>query len=182
VADAAGSPLPEIRELNPALLKAVAPAGYAMRVPKASGAKVVAGLNAVPAAQRLSWRLHRVSDGDTVAAIARRYAVPPSALAAANSADLLADPEAGTVLAIPVVYREARPAVRKKTTSGRHATRKAGSRAARTMLARSGAHRAVSTSRRSASGKSATRRVKRSAPVAASQVAATRQTRRATAN
>jgi membrane-bound lytic murein transglycosylase D len=182
VADAAGSPLPEIRELNPALLKALAPAGYAMRVPADSGARVVAGLNAVPAAKRLSWRLHRVSEGDTVAAIARRYAVPPAALAAANSADLPAGPEAGTVLAIPVVYREARTAARKKSTPGRHVTHRAGSPAAQTMLARGGARGTVSTSARSATGKSATRRVKRSALAAASQVAATRQTRRATAN
>ena len=182
VADAAGSPLPEIRELNPALLKALAPAGYAMRVPKDSGARVVAGLNAVPATHRLSWRLHKVSDGDTVAAIARRYAVPPAALVAANSADLLAGPEAGTVLAIPAGYREARTGARKKSAFGRHVAHKAGSRIARAMLARSGAHKTGSTSARSATGRSATRRVKRSAPVSTSQVAATRQTRRATAN
>jgi membrane-bound lytic murein transglycosylase D len=182
VADAAGSPLPEIRELNPALLKAVAPAGYAMRVPADSGARVVAGLNAVPAANRLSWRLHRVSDGDTVAAISRRYAVTPAALAIANSADLLAGPEAGTVLAIPVVYREARTAVRKKLTSGRHAAHRAGSQAARSMLVRSGARKTASTSARSAPGKSAMHRVKRSAPAATSQVASTSRTRRVTVN
>jgi membrane-bound lytic murein transglycosylase D len=182
VADAAGSPLPEIRELNPALLKALAPAGYAMRVPKDSGARVVAGLNAVPAANRLSWRLHKVSEGDTVAAIARRYSVTPAALAAANSADLLAGPEAGTVLAIPAVYREARTAARKKSTSGHHVTPRAGSKAARTMLARSGAHKTVSASTRSATGKNAMHRVKRSAPAATSQVAVARRTRRATAN
>jgi membrane-bound lytic murein transglycosylase D len=165
VADAAGKPLPEIRELNPALLKAVAPAGYAMRVPPDSGARVVAGLNAVPAVKRLSWRLHKVSDGDTVAAIAHRYAVTPAALASANSADLMAGPEAGTVLAIPVVYREPRAPVRKRFTSGRHAAHRAGYKAAR-----------------SSAGKSAMRRVRRSVPAAASQVAATRQRRRATVN
>jgi membrane-bound lytic murein transglycosylase D len=183
VADAAGSPLPEIRELNPALLKAVAPAGYAMRVPKGSSESVAAGLNAVPAAKRLSWRLHKVSEGDTVAAIARRYAVTPAAIASANSADLMAGPEAGTVLAIPVVYREVRPPVRKRFTSGRHlAHRAAGSQAARTTAGRSGAHRTVSTSARSAAGKNAAHRVRRSAPAAASQVAVTRQRRRATVN
>jgi len=182
VADAAGAPLPEIRELNPALLKAVAPAGYAMRVPKGSGEWVMAGLNTVPAAKRLSWRLHKVSNGDTVATIARRYAVTPAALASANSADLLAGPEAGNVLAIPVVYRQAPAPRSKKFTSGRHSTHRAGYKAARTTLARSGAHRTVSTSARHAAGKSATHRVRRSAPTATSQVAATRQRRRATVN
>jgi membrane-bound lytic murein transglycosylase D len=182
VADAAESPLPEIRELNPALLKAVAPAGYAMRVPKDSSERVVAGLNAVPAARRLSWRLHKVSDGDTVAAIARRYAVTPAALSSANSADLMAGPEAGTVLAIPVVYREVRPPVRKRFTSGRYTARRAVSHTARTTAGRNTARRNVSTSARSAAGKSAPHQARRSRPAAASQVATTRQRRRATVN
>lgn len=124
VADAADLPVTEVRELNPALLKGVAPAGYAMRVPKGAGPRVVAGLNAVPAAKRISWRLHKVAEGDTSATIARRYSISPSALAAANSAEALAGAEAGTILVVPAAYREPRKVVRGKTRATRHAARK----------------------------------------------------------
>jgi membrane-bound lytic murein transglycosylase D len=182
VADAAGRPVAEIRELNPALLKSVAPAGYAMRVPKDSGVPVVAGLSVVPAANRLSWRLHKVCEGETAAAIARRYSVTTASLAAANSADLLAGPEAGTVLAIPVVYREPRQPVRKKYTMARHGARRIGSAIARNTVARSASHRTGSAASRTRAAGKATHHARPSAPAATSQVAATRQTRRPTTN
>jgi membrane-bound lytic murein transglycosylase D len=153
VADAAERPVTEIRELNPALLKGMAPAGYAMRVPTGAGPRVVAGLNAVPAAKRVSWRLHKVVEGDTSATIARRYSVTTTALSAANSAEALAGAEAGTMLVIPVVYREPHQAGRGKTTGVRRAARKG-----------------------------AAQQPKRASAAASAQVASTRHTKRSTAN
>jgi membrane-bound lytic murein transglycosylase D len=66
VADALERPIAEIRELNPGLLKSTAPAGYELRVPKGSAHALIAALDAVPAARRASWRMHRVERGETI--------------------------------------------------------------------------------------------------------------------
>ena len=63
VADLVEAPVSQIRELNPALLKDVAPAG-ALRVPKGAGT-ALALLETIPAEKRLAWRAHRVADGNT---------------------------------------------------------------------------------------------------------------------
>jgi len=65
------SPL-ELAQLNPAVLKGVAPEKYLLRVPKGAGKQAMAALQMVPAEHRDSWRMHQVAAGETVAAIARR--------------------------------------------------------------------------------------------------------------
>ena len=109
IADAADRPVSEIQDLNPALLKSAAPAGYQLRVPKGTLAPVMAALDLVPAIHRADWRIHRVVPGETLAEIARRYATPVSALTSANQR---AAPEgsrrrrgssvAGDLLVVPV--------------------------------------------------------------------------------
>src|SRR5208282_1931113 len=49
LSDASAHPLSEIQELNPALLKPMAPAGYELRVPKGTSANTLAALDSVPA-------------------------------------------------------------------------------------------------------------------------------------
>jgi membrane-bound lytic murein transglycosylase D len=105
VADALERPVSEVRELNPALLKGVAPQGYDLRVPRGSAHPLMAALEPVPPARRASWRMHRVEKGETLAAIARRYRTAASAIASANNSAVAA-PEAGDVLLIPAVYQE----------------------------------------------------------------------------
>ena len=56
VADAVERPLSELRDLNPALLRSVAPAGYCVHVPKGTLARVEAAFAVVPANRRDSWR------------------------------------------------------------------------------------------------------------------------------
>ncbi len=73
VADAADRPVSEIRELNPALLKSIAPAGYQVHVPKGAGNSVRAAVASIPEVHRSSWRLHRVESGETLAVIAKRF-------------------------------------------------------------------------------------------------------------
>lgn len=100
VADLAECTVSELRELNPALLKNLAPAGYSLRVPKQTAAVVSAALQTVPAERRASWRAHRLGNGEKLAAVAQRYRTTPQSILAANRA-LAGEVEAGDLLLIP---------------------------------------------------------------------------------
>jgi membrane-bound lytic murein transglycosylase D len=127
VADAADRPVSDIRELNPALLTNVAPAGYTVRVPESTKTMVLAALDNIPPERRASWRIHRVTEGDTIESIARRYNMPVSTITAANAA---AEAEIGDVLVIPTATQLERmkPGKGKKTAalSGRSRKGRAG--------------------------------------------------------
>ncbi|MGH9621545.1 MAG: LysM peptidoglycan-binding domain-containing protein, partial [Bryobacteraceae bacterium] len=111
IADAAMQPVSLIRELNPALLRTVAPAGVKVHVPRGSGRTTLAALETVPPKNRLAWRLHHVQAGETIETVARTYHLRPSRIEAVNSgADSL---EAGDVLLIPAVYHPVRHRVRR---------------------------------------------------------------------
>jgi membrane-bound lytic murein transglycosylase D len=97
-------PLSQIQELNPALLRLLAPSGYQIHVPKGSAEPAQAALESVPAANRQAWRLHHVQMGDTLDIIAKAYHLPAERIVAVNRAtDSL---EAGDLLLIPAVYHE----------------------------------------------------------------------------
>jgi len=117
IADAADRPVSEIRDLNPALLSTVAPVGYAVHVPPGTRTQVTAGIETIPAEKRASWRIHRVSEGDTLESIARRYSTPVSAITAANN---VTEAELGEVLAIPTASQieKARVALKHKAPVG----------------------------------------------------------------
>jgi len=100
VADILARPVSELKDMNPALLKDVAPAGYKMHIPRGSGQTLMAGLERVPSDRRLAWRVYRATPGETAASIATRYRVTPAALATANPA-LGEEIEEGTLLVIP---------------------------------------------------------------------------------
>jgi membrane-bound lytic murein transglycosylase D len=102
IADATERPVSEIQDLNPALLKLVAPAGYQLRVPAGTSAAVRSTLETVPAAHRAAWRVHRVIEGETLDAIAHRYATPASSISAVNQKVRV--PAAGDMLVIPASY------------------------------------------------------------------------------
>jgi membrane-bound lytic murein transglycosylase D len=117
VADAIDRPLSELRELNPALLKQVAPAGYALHVPKGTLGAVEAAFATVPPDRRDSWRLHRVESADTFAGLAKRYGTAGAAISSANHDEL---PGEGTWIVIPVAYpgdRTVKPAAAKRPVS-----------------------------------------------------------------
>jgi membrane-bound lytic murein transglycosylase D len=105
VADLTDAPMPELLDLNPALLKGVAPAGYVLHVPKGTGGMLSASLQMIPAERRASWRMHKVASGETLAAIGKRYGMAGGSIAAANGLKQ-ASPAAGERLLIPVAYRE----------------------------------------------------------------------------
>jgi membrane-bound lytic murein transglycosylase D len=106
VADLTDAPMAELQDLNPALLKGVAPAGYVLHVPKGTGGTLSASLQMIPAERRASWRMHTVAGGETLASIAKHYGMAGGSIAAANG--LKQDsPAAGDRLLIPVAYRAA---------------------------------------------------------------------------
>jgi len=111
IADAAGCPVSELRELNPALTTNVAPAGYAVHVPEGSKANVIAVLETIPAERRASWRIHRVSAGDTLPSIAKQYNTPVSSITSLNPSASATDAEVGDVLIIPTASQIERIAV-----------------------------------------------------------------------
>jgi membrane-bound lytic murein transglycosylase D len=104
VADATLQPLSEIRDLNPALLNVMAPGGFEVHVPKGAGDTAQAAIEAIPALNRQSWRIHHVQAGDTLDVIARNYNLAPERIVAVNSqAENLS---AGDTLLIPAEYHE----------------------------------------------------------------------------
>jgi len=124
VADAVERPISELKELNPALLRLVAPAGYALHIPKGARESVEAAFAVVPANRRDSWRLHRVEQGDTFAAVAKRFNSPTASLASANRDQL---PSSGEWMAVPMAYpgdRSAAPAARKSVAKGKAPVRR----------------------------------------------------------
>lgn len=107
VAGAADYPVSGIRQLNPALLKSVAPAGYELRVPKGMAPEISVAVDAVPPAQRAASRLHRVKPGESLTEIATAYKTSTKTILAANAAPVHHLTE-GQMLIVPTSYE--RPA------------------------------------------------------------------------
>ena len=120
-AAAVDRPVSELKELNPALIRLVAPSGYSIHLPKGSLAQFQLALDAVPAAKRDSWRVHRVEPGDTFASLAKRYNTTPAVLQAANRDET---PEPGAFAAIPVSYPIDRKAAGSKAADRKSNLRK----------------------------------------------------------
>jgi membrane-bound lytic murein transglycosylase D len=112
IADATMQPLSVIRDLNPALLKMVAPAGFQIHVPKGSAETTQAALESVPSENRLSWRLHHVETGDTLETIAKAYHLSADRITAVNGNASSLDK--GNTLLIPAVYHEETQSARSK--------------------------------------------------------------------
>jgi membrane-bound lytic murein transglycosylase D len=122
VAAALDRSVSELKELNPSLIKSVAPAGFTLRVPKGQVPRLEAALNVIPADRRDSWRVHRVEQGDTFTAVAKRYGTSAELLSSANHDQL---PEAGMFAAVPVSYPgDAQPVVKRTTKAAPRKTAK----------------------------------------------------------
>ena len=125
LSDLTDTSVPELLQLNPALLRNIAPGDFEIRVPKGLGQQVTAGLDLVPAERRASWRLHRVQEGETLAAIAHSFNASPAQIASANNL-AGSEPAAGDRLLIPAAFHEPAPAARtakaKAKTTAAHTT------------------------------------------------------------
>jgi membrane-bound lytic murein transglycosylase D len=119
VSDLTETPLPQLTELNPAVLCGIAPQGYALHVPKGTGAQLSSGLELIPAEHRGAWRMHRVESGETLASIGKRFGVAPATIVATNNLKAAEAPE-GERLLIPSAARVDAPARRPASaTAGR---------------------------------------------------------------
>jgi len=124
-ASALDRPASEIRSLNPALLKPVAPAGFALHLPKGTLPLMQAALEIVPPDRRDAWRIHKVDEGDSFAALAKRYGTTPALISSANHDEM---PEAGAFALVPVAYPgdkvPVKPTVKKRSTASAAAAAK----------------------------------------------------------
>jgi membrane-bound lytic murein transglycosylase D len=123
VSDLTEMPVAQLMELNPALLKTVAPEGYSLHVPKGTAAAFAASLDAVPPDRRKAWRVHKVGYGETLASIGKRYNTAASSIASVNSLNAGAAVQEGDRLLIPAAYQEPRTTARKAVA--RSTTRRA---------------------------------------------------------
>ena len=103
ISDASNRPVADLRDLNPSLLRTIAPAGFDLRVPKGTLSEIASALQAVPAAYRASWRMHRIEPGETLAAIAKHFHTGTKSILAANQS-LSASLAPGDVLVIPAAF------------------------------------------------------------------------------
>jgi len=131
IAQAVDRPVSELKDLNPALLRNTAPAGYMLRLPQDTMGRLDEVFAVIPAAQRKSWRIHRVEEGDTLASVSRQYKLTEAQVSAVNHGRL---PAPGLLAAIPVPYPADAPkptpkvvvAKKKPTATGKASTSKAG--------------------------------------------------------
>jgi membrane-bound lytic murein transglycosylase D len=118
-ADAADCPVSLLQELNPSLLGDIAPTGLDLRVPKGAGSQVIAAIDQVPSNQRVSWRIHRVTTGDTLESIAMRYRSNAGLIMAQNPG-ATGHLESGAMLLVPVTAEPVRSARAKAAARSKH--------------------------------------------------------------
>ena len=111
VSDIVDTSQAELAALNPAVLKGTAPQDFTLHVPKGTAGQLTAALQAVPADRRISWRMHKVEDGETLASIGKRFGATAGGILAANNLKA-GEPIAGDRLLIPVAPRAEAPAKR----------------------------------------------------------------------
>lgn len=101
VCDATGSEMEDLQTLNPQLVRGVTPPQFALRVPKGTGNKLETEIANIPPDKLTSWRLTKVSSGETLGEVARKYHVTLASLENVNMIDAHDPPETGTMLIIP---------------------------------------------------------------------------------
>ncbi len=104
IARLAESSFEALRELNPHLLKAVAPptvASYPIRVPAGTAARVAEAYAELPPLERLALRKHTVTRGETVASIAKATETDAEEIRLVNRAARGSALAVGTVLYLP---------------------------------------------------------------------------------
>ena len=107
VAETIDVELDTLRTLNPQLLHMVSPADpeFELRLPEGSAERFNSEIAAIPPEKWVSWRRHRVEEGETLSAIANRYRVTASAIADANGLDGRTPVKVGDKLIIPAAAR-----------------------------------------------------------------------------
>ncbi len=143
LADLTDTSVPELMQLNPALLRSMAPGNFEIRVPKGAGQQVTAALDLIPADRRASWRMHRVEEGESLASVARLFNLPSGKLAAAN--ELKDEPTPGDRLMIPVAYHETVAPLRTAKVAASASASSKGSRTSTASRAKSASRTATAS-------------------------------------
>jgi membrane-bound lytic murein transglycosylase D len=104
VADASGADLDDLHILNPELLRNITPSdpNFVLKMPAGTAARFEENIQQVPQEKWTSWRLHEMSDGETLAGVAKTYHVTLSALETANHLSADASMPTGFLLNLPV--------------------------------------------------------------------------------
>jgi membrane-bound lytic murein transglycosylase D len=109
VAECVGAPPATLQDLNPSLLRWTTPktspgddASFELHLPAGTKGQFVTTISAIPRDMRVWWRLHKVVEGDTLAAIARSYRTSTQAIAQANDLEAKASLLPDSELIIPI--------------------------------------------------------------------------------
>ena len=108
VAETIETDLDTLRLLNPQLLRLVTPPtpDFTLHLPEGTAEHFQADIAAIPPENWVSWRQHRVVDGDTISGLAKQYRVATTAIADANGLDPKAVLPLGQKLIIPASQPE----------------------------------------------------------------------------
>jgi len=92
-----------LRSMNPSLLRMVTPddSDFVLHLPLGTSERFAAEIADIPADKWVSWRRHRVEEGETLTSIAKKYRVTAAAIAQANDLETGVSLEPGEKLIIP---------------------------------------------------------------------------------
>jgi membrane-bound lytic murein transglycosylase D len=99
--------LESLRSLNPELLRLVTPPDpeFVLRLPEGTAERFFAEIAAIPPEKWVSWRRHKVEQGETLSSIAKQYRVSSAEVADANGLAAGATLDEGQKLIIPAAAR-----------------------------------------------------------------------------
>ncbi|MGH9413359.1 MAG: transglycosylase SLT domain-containing protein [Terriglobales bacterium] len=100
-AECAGVTVADLERLNPALLHDLVPEHYTLKLPRGTMRHYEKGMAAIPAPDRVYWRLHWVKRGETWRELAHRYHISERKLQRANHLSATHAPPPGMPLALP---------------------------------------------------------------------------------
>ena len=107
VAETIDTDLESLRAMNPELLRLVTPPDpdFVLHLPEGSAERFFAEIAAIPPEKWVSWRRHKVEQGETLSSIAKQYRISPVEIADANELGSGASLEEGQKLIIPAAAR-----------------------------------------------------------------------------
>jgi len=136
IAEAAGTTLETIQDLNPQFLRRTTPndGNYSMRVPEGTGDRFRVAFAAIPESERVRVVEHRIQNGETLGRIAEMYSTSIAAITDLNGISNRHSIRAGHTLLIPSGQLSApRTAVASAPRSSTNAGRTAGEKSTHTV-------------------------------------------------
>src|SRR5207245_1924863 len=105
--------LSEIQDLNPHVRRLTTPRKdpeFTLYLPEGTKETLLQELAASPEDMRVTWRMHRVDEGETLSVIAKKYRTTPSVIAQVNNLKESRNIQVGEKLIIPVTPGSGREA------------------------------------------------------------------------